>query len=67
MCMYAHADTPKHVPPANFPFTLQNNKLPISGIIQAEAEWSPVSNIPLKGYLKWVGNYTMLLLSIFYL
>lgn len=39
----------QHAPPSNFPFALQNNKPPISGIIQAEAEWSSVSNMLLKG------------------
>lgn len=33
-----HAHTHTAYPSSYFPFTLQNNKLPISGIIQAEAE-----------------------------
>lgn len=45
--LHKHTHT-QHVPPSNFPFTLQNNKLPNGGIIKAEAEWSPVSNVLLK-------------------
>lgn len=33
---YTHRET-QGAPPSNFPFTLQNNKLPKGGIIKAEA------------------------------